>query len=1435
MSEEINAPRAHLIPGPITLRNDFASLGLFSFLRKFYLLTKLLFVNSIRLKRPVMVLMPLISNLLLLISTKSMFPDRVYPQVINPPFFNLYCDIPTNSTIGVYSPSMEDAMTVGEKLSKGLFETDTFYQLFDSKSSLLESLNEDGNLFAGVSLNQTSTTVHLRPGWIPQSGKDTSPIECRTPYQCKLVEYSCLGLIEKILADSKEASVLRFRLFPQPKLYMSGLKASSVLWLLPLYVTIFFCNLFVITLVDLVKEKEQRIRDFLQVNGLNRKFYWLAHSTVSLIYSLFLSAVSAWALKRGNLFPLTPVIFTFLACLLFSSSLQAIAFIADMFLKDTKTASFVGSTIDVIMLIAGGLGFYYPILSRFFFFIPSVPFFVFFKFVGEAEAAKISLSRVELGESLIGSLASLFCSLSLSYFLFIWRSSNGNSARSDVDETGAIQVTNLVKKYYPKTVLKSISLSINQNERVILLGPNSSGKSTLLKLISDLTHKDTGEIQVVDHSVCFQDNIFFEGLTVLEHVIFVSQLHGINIQYSMDLVNKLNLNPQQKPTELSGGEKRRLCLALALINRNTKFIVLDEPTSGVDVEGRKLIWDILRQDGRGFLLTTHYLDEAAALGDRIVILDKGEILRDSTKAALIASDEMTFEIKPSNIITDGILSRHFPKSVAGSKVITSDFEQVLKCAKTLEKQDKSFSLSLRSKTLEAVIDEIRASHRGADATPRRSAARGDRGELGIAGKMTEKIFALSRVRVLSELHSVKSAIAFFTIPFVTVGLSLLSRYLNMFFTRNSGEGKYESWDNLDFSDYSSFYGKSSVEIPIAPGSGSISKFLPPFFTPIEIQRGQSISNFLMNSTYPFAIERNRFWMNPSYPCSVPVVLSFFSNNQQVISEPVLTAMQISLNPTFLSFVIYFVLSLQRISTTSASLMITERPFVKFLRIYGLDQASYFLGTLLGQFSLNVIILLGTTLLGLATIDQKLPQYSSVLILLTVIVNAIQLQMHGYLISGLFKNAETMLKVVPLVSSVVNEGIAMIGIIVLIACSGSDFWISVILSVLSFVSSSFPIIGCFVSLSLAEAECKISGKCVSGLLELFTSRSIFPLVVVTFQMFLAAGIYLLRKNKSEFRQQEKRVRKPLLPSGIREMVAMDSARVAPLRFQNLFHTYDKTKWAVWNFSVDVASGQILALLAPNGSGKTTAISAIVGFLDPTAGRASVSPSLMLGYCPQNDDFQWQKLTVKENIRFFNVLRGTEMADSDGLIDALELNDVADTQGADLSGGMKRRLALAISLIDSPEILILDEPSSGVDIEGKRVIWKLLKSRKSLAAVLLTTHSMEEAEYLADRICIMKTGKVVRTASQDELRREQGYTVQFTQESVASDLEEVFRSHDINPEKTEPGILRFQSGVLFSDILGILNRVKETANLSSFTIAPTSLEDSYLSLTAQQNLS
>lgn len=214
-------------------------------------------------------------------------------------------------------------------------------------------------------------------------------------------------------------------------------------------------------------------------------------------------------------------------------------------------------------------------------------------------------------------------------------------------------------------------------------------------------------------------------------------------------------------------------------------------------------------------------------------------------------------------------------------------------------------------------------------------------------------------------------------------------------------------------------------------------------------------------------------------------------------------------------------------------------------------------------------------------------------------------------------------------------------------------------------------------------------------------------------------------------------------------------------EGLWKSY-KDKEVLKGISFTVNDGEIFSLLGPNGAGKTTTIRILSCVSKPDRGKIEIlgmkvpedceKIRRIIGIVPQ--DFQgFSDLTVKDNIEYFANIYGGDKSQINEVIEELDLEDYKNTRFKKLSGGLKRRVAIACALVGNPRIIYLDEPTVGLDPKARRNVWDIMKKLKDKKlTILLTTHYLDEAQKLSDRIAIIYSGKILRLSTPEDLMKE-----------------------------------------------------------------------------------
>ena len=299
----------------------------------------------------------------------------------------------------------------------------------------------------------------------------------------------------------------------------------------------------------------------------------------------------------------------------------------------------------------------------------------------------------------------------------------------------------------------------------------------------------------------------------------------------------------------------------------------------------------------------------------------------------------------------------------------------------------------------------------------------------------------------------------------------------------------------------------------------------------------------------------------------------------------------------------------------------------------------------------------------------------------------------------------------------------------------------------------------------------------------------------------------------------------------------------LSITGLSKRYNDGQVALENVSFDVKAGEILALLGPNGAGKTTLISAVCGLVVPTAGQVTVGgfdtrsnyrlARSLIGLVPQEIALEpFEK--VINTVRFSRGLFGKSPNDDqiEIVLRQLSLWDKKDSKILQLSGGMKRRVLIAKALAHEPRVLFLDEPSAGVDVELRRDMWKLVSDLKSQGVtIILTTHYIEEAEAIADRVGVISKGKLILLEEKKALMKRMGQKkVEISLQSPIAVIPAKLQNFDLY--LSDDGLTinyLYDAKASSNEITKLLNEISiSNLQISDLKTSQSSLEEIFVSL-------
>ena len=296
--------------------------------------------------------------------------------------------------------------------------------------------------------------------------------------------------------------------------------------------------------------------------------------------------------------------------------------------------------------------------------------------------------------------------------------------------------------------------------------------------------------------------------------------------------------------------------------------------------------------------------------------------------------------------------------------------------------------------------------------------------------------------------------------------------------------------------------------------------------------------------------------------------------------------------------------------------------------------------------------------------------------------------------------------------------------------------------------------------------------------------------------------------------------------------------AAIEVSNLKKVYDDLI-AVNAISFSVKKGEIFAFLGPNGAGKTTTVEMIESIREPTSGLIKIfgkdirmhfdEVKKNIGILPQ-EFHSFERLTVKETLEYFSKSYDKH-ADIDGIIDAMDLQDQEKMLYKNLSGGLKQRVGVAIALVNDPEVVFLDEPTTGLDPKARREVWEVIAGlRNKGKTIFLTTHYMEEAQYLADHIAIIHKGKIIAEGSLEELIDRYGEgSILRIKNCKSGEIIDVLKEQGFTAYRESNGDIAVK--IEYKErVLDVLSLMKfECIEYGSVDISRSNLEEIFLKLT------
>uniref|UniRef100_A0A8D0CJU8 Cholesterol transporter ABCA5 n=1 Tax=Scleropages formosus TaxID=113540 RepID=A0A8D0CJU8_SCLFO len=943
----------------------------------------------------------------------------------------------------------------------------------------------------------------------------------------------------------------------------------------------------------------------------------------------------------------------------------------------------------------------------------------------------------------------------------------------------AIRISNIRKVYKEKDsiveALRGFTFDIYEGQITALLGHSGAGKSTLLNILCGICPPTDGSATIYGSTVseiaegvemrqlvgiCPQFNIMFDVLTVEEHLRIFAAIKGIpqaNIDGEVTKVLKdLDLEKimDAQAKNLSGGQKRKLSVGIAILG-DPKILLLDEPTAGMDPCSRHQVWSLLksRRAGRVTVLSTHYMDEADILADRKAVISQGQLKCVGSSLYLKTKCGVGYHLKMSvnegceadnitSLVKQHVLEAQLSLQHEAELTYTLPFKSIdsfpglfseLDCRPDLGISNYGVSMT----TLEDVFLRLEAEAEvdQADYSVFNQEHVEDEGDASSQDDIDQRLLTFSesrqdavmghalwrqQFRTVAWLHVLNLQrekkncnfdiliVVLLLLPFYHFSLALFGIFLASVLALSliTGNIQIRAPDRQFLPIYllrrNQHPGRYTTSLLVQNSSGSdISDFihnLESLDIKVELMKNVDYMAAAPHSAAINVTESSKYYLafNSTTVHSLPMVVNILSN---ALLHGLNGTGQINAWSKPFDFVsrskLFFWLLLLGMLTAGMPAYFAmdhtrDREVIcrSTLRISGLVPSAYWCGQAAVDIPFYYLILVSVTSTLFAFHSSHLLYSSAV----TAVVSTKSLSVCG-LGRDLFGGVELEIKPV-------------------FSCLGSR------------LSPYFP---------PRISSSKTKGK--------------------------------VQKNPEEPENEDEDVQ--VERARVKEALTCQSCEEKPVvvvsdlrkEYNARKEGFTLNKWrkvATKNISFCVRKGEVLGLLGPNGAGKSTIMHMVAGDAEPTAGQVLMgdysteyvpveNPLEHIGYCPQENPL-WPKITLQEHLETYAAIKGLHKEDVPDIIkrvvNALELREHLHKQAKNLSAGIKRKLCFALSMLGNPQIVLLDEPSTGMDPKSKQRMWRAIRAafKNRQRGAVLTTHYMEEAEAVCDRVAIMVSGQL-----------------------------------------------------------------------------------------------
>ena len=1026
-------------------------------------------------------------------------------------------------------------------------------------------------------------------------------------------------------------------------------------------------------------------------------------------------------------------------------------------------------------------------------------------------------------------------------------------------QNNCLKIQDVVKKFGDFTAVKNFTAELFPNEIFCLLGHNGAGKSTLIKILSGLEKLNEGSITLDGNDLlrsrtylfrsiglCNQDDIFFGELTVLQNLreVMIIKENKYDEAKIIDLINKVGLTMyiNSNANTLSGGNKRKLCLAMALVG-NSKLVLLDEPTSGMDVLVRRSLWEFLKEFKKDkiIILTTHSLDEAESLGDRIGIMSEGQYLCsgsssflknkfscgynlnmiiDKQKFTTDCKNELTRTIKNYDdsatvkIFSKGLFSINIQKTDENANKIfefiennkenygilnytvgSTSLEDVFLKLNTFDKEDtvennnKEMSINTENELSSSLSVEEQNNNEEQNLL-----------DVPISGRSSICVQLWSNIKrdLISLFRGYKQLLIEIIASSGVVIICILGfKYYNVqgFKINHTNDLLTDKslvylYDDENFLNDCPYMKQNNIMFTKMDNSNNVTDInsLDKYVYSYKGNEKHNVRAALYikdfhNKTYEINIlfqAGSPDYYNALHLIAMNQIYNKVNQKNIVIGEEISQVDPGITKPASTIFHLLFKILFKYVFYFNGVIMISSFLLLNPLRekLNSSQQTLYLSGNSLFSYYTSKLILMVLKFIIFEIIALPVILYDSKefwFIGLDSLLFTIPNSLFGFIFTFFFTNEETASSVYIMINSILGVfGSIYGGAVFLINYKEEELFTKprpLFLDLFPSTSLSYIFVRGFFS--------DFDGKKDFPIMFLYRSAVyavqsvIFIIILILLETKLLPRFFnralvccCEKKNNSGINENLiNNAHQDLTNKYIEEEISKSNDVNNTTRIHHLTKTYfpccKKRVKAVNNLHLGLEQNEKFALLGFNGSGKTTTFKCITREIFFDHGNINIFGNELskdfgkirniIGYCPQ-ENCLFDYLTVKETLSFYRSMKGVEESVL-SLATRFGLKKYLNTYTKNLSGGNKRKLVFTIAIMNNPKLLLLDEPSTGVDPESRRVMWKninYLNKKDHKFNMILTTHSMEEAEVLCDTVSWLKLGNFICVGNPEELK-------------------------------------------------------------------------------------